>query len=284
MEVLMALSSAKQPVRQGSIGAAFTLAGLAVAGALAVATTGIGRQDVMDAMRSEAVARVLDPIAEALDPLPQVDVPTPQRVARVEADSKQRALVQYVARRYKLAVENAADAVTAAFTAGQRVGVDPLLILAVMAVESSFNPYAESHMGAKGLMQIIPRFHLDKLAPFGGPAAALDPDANVHVGAKILKEYIRMAGSLESGLLLYNGSAADAEAVYAQKVMAERQRIQDVLAPRAKLVAATVAPTTAPVAAAGGTASGSRIRETIAAAPPAEGGAPAGGSGASAAD
>jgi soluble lytic murein transglycosylase-like protein len=236
----------------------------------------------MDAMRSEAVARVLDPIAEALDPLPQVDVPAPQRVARVEADSKQRALVQYVARRYKLAVENAADAVTAAFTAGQRVGVDPLLILAVMAVESSFNPYAESHMGAKGLMQIIPRFHLDKLAPFGGPAAVLDPDANVHVGAKILKEYIRMAGSLESGLLLYNGSAADAEAVYAQKVMAERQRIQDVLAPRAKLVAATVAPTTAPVAAAGGTASGSRIRETIAAAAPAEGGAPVGGSGASA--
>ena len=115
----------------------------------------------------------------------------------------------------------------AAHDAGRQVGLDPLLILAVMAVESRFNPVAESLVGAKGLMQVVPRHHLDKLLEHGGEEAVLDPMINIPVGARILKEYIRRTGSVEAGLQFYNGSLADPSSQYAQKVIAERERLQE---------------------------------------------------------
>jgi hypothetical protein len=116
--------------------------------------------------------------------------------------------------------------VGAAREAGREVGLDPLLILAVMAVESRFNPVAESLVGAKGLMQVVPRHHLDKLMEHGGADAVLDPVTNIALGARILKEYIRRTGSLEGGLQFYNGALADPTSQYAQKVLAERERLQ----------------------------------------------------------
>jgi soluble lytic murein transglycosylase-like protein len=80
-------------------------------------------------------------------------------------------------------------------------------------------------MGAQGLMQVIPRFHQDKLDAVSG-SSLLDPIANIHVGALVLKEYIRLTGSLEAGLQQYAGAASDSEALYAAKVLAERQRIE----------------------------------------------------------
>lgn len=223
--------------RRGRALVALTVTAASIAAVFAIRQPDFEGAARFTTMEGESTASILDPEVALLEPLPRIEVPVASRVARVEADWKQRAAVQYLARRYRVAVDSAADFVGAAFAAGQRVGIDPLLILAVMAVESRFNPLAESHMGAKGLMQIIPRFHLEKLAPFGGAAAVLDPDANVQVGARILKEYIRLGGSLESGLLLYNGSSDDAEAVYAQKVMAERQRLMEALFPGAKSAA-----------------------------------------------
>ena len=143
------------------------------------------------------------------------------------ADSeKYRALINYVSRRYRIAPDVIEQFVGAAHDAGRQVGLDPLLILAVMAVESRFNPVAESLVGAKGLMQVIPRHHLDKLLEHGGEEAVLDPMINIPVGARILKEYIRRTGSVEAGLQFYNGSLADPSSQYAQKVIAERERLQ----------------------------------------------------------
>jgi soluble lytic murein transglycosylase-like protein len=115
--------------------------------------------------------------------------------------------------------------VGAAHEAGREVGLDPLLILAVMAVESRFNPVAESLVGAKGLMQVVPRHHQDKLMEHGGEEAVLDPVTNIALGARILKEYIRRTGSLEAGLQFYNGALADPSSQYAQKVFAEKERL-----------------------------------------------------------
>jgi soluble lytic murein transglycosylase-like protein len=95
-----------------------------------------------------------------------------------------------------------------------------------MAVESRFNPVAESLVGAKGLMQVVPRQHLDKLVEHGGEDAVLDPATNIALGARILKEYIRRTGSLEAGLQFYNGALADPSSQYAQKVFAEKERLQ----------------------------------------------------------
>ena len=84
-------------------------------------------------------------------------------------------------------------------------------------------------MGAKGLMQIIPKYHLDKLSAAGGEDAVFDPESNIHIGARILQEYVHRTGTLEAGLQFYNGAWRDNSAQYAHKVMAERARLEQVL-------------------------------------------------------
>jgi soluble lytic murein transglycosylase-like protein len=140
-----------------------------------------------------------------------------------------RSLANYLARRYRVANDATEQLVGAAHIAGKRTGLDPLLILAVVAVESRFNPIAESDMGAKGLMQVIPQHHQDKLIQHGGDDAVLDPATNILIGARILKDYIRRSGSAEGGLQLYAGAASDSSSQYAQKVLAEKDRFAQVL-------------------------------------------------------
>ena len=150
---------------------------------------------------------------------------------RADGDDPQKyqALVSHLSRRYRIASDVTEQFVGAAYDAGQQLGLDPLLILAVVAVESRFNPIAESGMGAKGLMQVIPKHHQDKLVEHGGEGALLDPLINIPVGARILKEYIRRTGSLEAGLQFYNGALADPTSRYAQKVFAEKERLEQAL-------------------------------------------------------
>jgi soluble lytic murein transglycosylase-like protein len=138
-------------------------------------------------------------------------------------------LARYLSRRYMVGQDATERVVYAAYQAAEQVGLDPLLLLAVAAVESSFNPLAESVMGAKGLMQIIPRYHRDKLRVAGGDQALFDPEANILVGARILQEYVQRTGTLEAGLQFYNGAFFDATAQYARKVMAERARLEAAL-------------------------------------------------------
>jgi len=140
-----------------------------------------------------------------------------------------RTLAVYLARRYNVAVDATEQLVGAAHVAGTRTGLDPLLILAVMAVESRFNPIAESGMGAKGLMQVIPKYHQDKLDALGGEEAVFDPMINIMVGARILKDAVRRGGGLMPGLQLYNGAFGDDSLQYAQKVMAVKARMQALL-------------------------------------------------------
>jgi hypothetical protein len=144
-------------------------------------------------------------------------------------DPRQQAMVDEVARRFRIATGPAGDMVATAYRAAAAVGLDPLLVLAVIAIESRFNPIAESVAGAKGLMQIIPRFHMDKLNQHGGEDAVLDPQSNIVVGARILQEYVHRTGSLEGGLQFYNGAFRDGSAKYANKVMAERERLEQAL-------------------------------------------------------
>ena len=145
--------------------------------------------------------------------------------AEAVLDAVQQALVGHLTRRFQVAAEPTARIVETAYRTAAQVGLDPLLVLAVISVESRFNPIAESGMGARGLMQIIPKYHLDKLAVHGGEDAVLDPESNIAVGSQILREYVRRTGSLEAGLQYYNGAAWDEEARYTQRVLAERRRL-----------------------------------------------------------
>lgn len=170
--------------------------------------------------------------------LPPEATPTARIVADELTPAAER-LASFVARHYRVARESSRDMVRTAFREGRRNDVDPLLILAVIAVESRFNPIAESEQGAVGLMQIVPRFHMDKIDWDGaaisvaGAPSFLPPRANIAIGARILKDSIRRGGGEAAGLQLYNGSFDDESRAYANRVQAERRRLEDAV-PRAQ--------------------------------------------------
>src|SRR5438045_342159 len=143
-------------------------------------------------------------------------------------EREQRAIIDFIAKRYRVSDTAVAAYVAAAYRAGEAYSVDPLLILSVMAIESRYNPVAESTVGAKGLMQIIPKFHLEKLLDHGGEEALLDPEVNIHVGAQILREYYRRLGDQEAALQMYGGAFDEPTARYAAKVFEERMRLEPV--------------------------------------------------------
>jgi soluble lytic murein transglycosylase-like protein len=153
---------------------------------------------------------------------PRLPIGSPEGGSRIDQ------LAAVVARRYKVAEEAAGTVVRTAYREARRQGLDPLLILAVIAVESRFNPFAASDQGALGLMQIVPRVHKDKLPEEGAPAM-LEPEANIAVGTRILKDSIRRGGSDEAGLQLYNGAFDDETRAYANRVLTERRRIEQSL-------------------------------------------------------
>ena len=174
------------------------------------------------ALESAAAAEPLAVLAPAAVPVAEPRETGPD-------NRRYRALSDFLAKRYKVSQTVTHDLVTMAHAAGHQIGVDPLLIIAVMAVESRFNPIAESVAGAKGLMQIIPRYHTDKFRDFGGVKAVFDPETNILVGSKIIKEYIARTGDLNSALQLYGGASSDQNDVYFGKVMTEKQRLLHVL-------------------------------------------------------
>ncbi|MGA8048690.1 MAG: transglycosylase SLT domain-containing protein [Burkholderiales bacterium] len=143
-------------------------------------------------------------------------------------EREQRAVADFIAKRYRVADQAVAGFVSTAYRAGRRFAVDPLLILAVMAVESRYNPVAESNVGAMGLMQVLPKFHLDKLSQHGGKDALLDPEVNIQVGTQILREYLKRFGETETALQVYAGAIDEPTSQYASKVLAERSRLKQI--------------------------------------------------------
>jgi len=155
----------------------------------------------------------------------------PSQAARAApANHEQRVLTEFLSKRFRVADDAVGTFVAAAFRAAGEQRVDPLLVLAVMAVESRFNPVAESSMGALGLMQVMPKYHQDRIAEHGGGAALLDPVRNIQIGTQILREYLRKGGDLETGLQLYGGVADEPSSPYADKVLTERSRLEQLLA------------------------------------------------------
>ncbi len=148
---------------------------------------------------------------------------------------KQQAAVAYwLSRKYNVAPEPISALVAEAFETGARTKLDPTLILAIMAIESGFNPFAQSPVGAQGLMQVMTKIHSDKYDGFGGRLAAFDPVSNLRVGVKVLQECISRAGSVEGGLKFYVGAGnQEDDSGYTAKVLAEHSRLQAVASGRA---------------------------------------------------
>jgi hypothetical protein len=240
------------------------MVGLAVVGAALFLT---GQPEVRDTMEAQAwgwlqARHLARSGGEDLAAIAENDPPSAGLAGAASATTAdlseltraQANVAHWIARRYHVAPEPVARLVQEAWTVGQRTGLEPTTILAVMAVESSFNPFAQSPVGAQGLMQVMTKVHGDKYQAFGGRLAAFDPVSNLRVGVLVLKECIGRGGSLEAGLRYYVGAAAgDDDGGYAGKVIAEAEFLKRVaggqnVSPTIAPVMATAAQTAAPAA------------------------------------
>jgi soluble lytic murein transglycosylase-like protein len=180
-----------------------------------------------DSVVPQLAALVSDPFsAEAVEEAGPIQ--TAAAPVETAAEREQRQVTEHIAKRYRVAESAIAQFVSIAYRAGEEHRVDPLLILAVMAIESRYNPVAESVVGAKGLMQVMPKYHQKKLLDHGGEHAVLEYEVNIQVGAQILREYSRRFGDLETALQMYAGALDEPTSQYANKVLAEKARL-DVL-------------------------------------------------------
>jgi soluble lytic murein transglycosylase-like protein len=170
---------------------------------------------------------------------------SPATYEQIMEAGEQRRVTRWLARRYKIAGSASKMLVDAAYSSAKEVSIDPLLILAVMAIESRMNPFAESHVGAQGLMQVMSRVHSEKFANKEGNKSALNPVANIRAGALILKDYLHRGGSVEAALKLYVGAGnKHSDRGYGERVLAEYQRLQSVS--QGKTVPAFTTPVTSP--------------------------------------
>jgi Transglycosylase SLT domain len=203
-----------------------------------VETVALGWLQDRHVARAEASGDLLAAVEEP-DAVARATAADPAGLSREQAN-----VTRWLARRYKVAPEPLSRLVQEAWHIGERARLDPTLILAIMAIESSFNPFAQSPVGAQGLMQVMTRVHDDKYEPFGGVHAAFDPVTNLRVGVQVLKECIQRAGSLEAGLRFYVGAAISGEdGGYVARVLFEQGHLQRVA--KGQAVAVTV-PSTPP--------------------------------------
>ncbi len=213
-----------------------TVFGLSAVAVLALLYTNPGAaKKVSELLYPESVAPApVGAVIATATPAPAQDValdttPHQLEVKHLGNSKQQQHVTSWLAKRYRVAGDAANMLVSTAYMTAHEIKLDPLLILAVMAIESGLNPFAESPMGAKGLMQVMAKVHHDKFQEVGGAQAALNPVANIRVGAQILKDYVKRTGSVEGGLKTYVGAADMAsDSGYGAKVLAEYHRLKQV--------------------------------------------------------
>ena len=220
----------------------------------------------------EAVAVTAPPLTALMDAPAAATAAAAAAAAPLTAEEKallgtqkqQQWVTTWLSKRYRVAGDAANMLVSTAYLTAREIKLDPLLILAVMSIESGLNPFAESPMGAQGLMQVMSKVHHEKFQDMGGLQAALNPVANIRVGALILKDYVTRGGSVEAGLKSYVGAAAfETDEGYGSKVMAEYNRLKQVSAgkkvPTTNPVMVAATKPAAPVATAEKSVSGTQI-------------------------
>ncbi|WP_137917217.1 transglycosylase SLT domain-containing protein [Hydrogenophaga sp. 2FB] len=146
---------------------------------------------------------------------------------------------------WRIPLDQSANLVRKSFKAAAEHSLDPLLVLAVIAQESSFRNFGNAHawlrdkdgqnainpLAAHGPMQVAGRWHLEKMPrDEQGNVRITSVEENVRVGAWILKEYLqRDRGDLPAALQRYNGNRADPEKRYANGVLTKLGRLEQAL-------------------------------------------------------
>jgi len=207
--------------------------------------------DAVPAVTAPALSALME--APAAPAVASTEPLTPEEKALLGTQKQQQWVTSWLSKRYRVAGDAANMLVSTAYLTAREIKLDPLLILAVMAIESGLNPFAESPVGAQGLMQVMSKVHHERFEEMGGVQAALNPVANIRVGSLILKDYVTRGGSVEAGLKTYVGAAAfENDDGYGSRVLAEYYRLKQVSAgkkvpttnPQPMMATAPVAPKT----------------------------------------
>lgn len=153
-----------------------------------------------------------------------VDSQQRNSIATSSQSAQKKAIITYLATKYKKPEAMVQRIVYSAFSEASAFGISPLLVLAMVEKESGLRHDVVNGYGAVGLMQVVPRFHKDKLA--GMPVSSLKtPEVNIKVGIKVLKESIdNQGGNLEKGLKQYSGGSSQ----YKPKVMRFKRQLEEI--------------------------------------------------------
>ena len=147
----------------------------------------------------------------------------------LEKEFEKTRVAKWISRKYKVSNDAVREIVEISFSAGANFEVDPYVIIAVIAIESSFNPLAESSAGAIGLMQVMPLIHRKKFEKYGGFDKSLDVKVNVYVGTEILKNFYLRYGNYQRALLAYVGVSQNSNSSYPKKVLRLRDRLKKLI-------------------------------------------------------
>lgn len=203
---------------RSAVKAAQKPASRASAGRASSPRTAVGAQRSKRPVRP-ATRSGLRKIADASRESPSV------RLTRAE-----RGVVQHIARKYRVNASSVEQYMGYARQSGKTYNVDPYLIMAVMATESSFNPRAQSRVGAQGLMQVHTKMHKKRFKPYGSTDTVWEPKVNIQVGSSILSDYLkRYGGSERRALKAYVGAARMShDGGYGNKVLRRRDEFVSV--------------------------------------------------------
>jgi hypothetical protein len=145
-------------------------------------------------------------------------------VAESITPAQAEALRKYIAHKYRVSSDVTSILINTAYQQGHEFKLDPLLLLAVIAIESAYNPFAESSVGAQGLMQVMTSVHQAKFDVYG-KKSPLDPVINMQVGSRVLRDCLARRGSLAGALSCYVGASGASDGGYGERVLAERRRL-----------------------------------------------------------
>lgn len=150
---------------------------------------------------------------------------------------KMQKLANYISDQYEVPLENAEKIVYSVFVEANKKNLEPILVLSMIGVESTFKQYTKSSAGAVGYMQVMPKVHRVKI----GELRKSNTDVwaakgNIMVGTQILREYIDLAGgNLRKALQMYNGSARDISYKYSKKIMSKMNMFHTVASNQEKI-------------------------------------------------
>lgn len=247
-QLLRSLQTSVRDVREGFLEIArhgLALLGLAV---VLVSVAFLARPT----LQTEASELVLDWLQ--IRQMDTQEVPEPSNAAlRATAQDlktlspEQLRVTRWLSRKYRVGPEPLAAMVSEAWSLGEKTQLAPTLILAIMAIESRFNPFTAGSQGAVGLMQIEVQAHADTLAQHGGNFAAFDALTNVRIGVRHLQALLQQTNSLEDAVALYGAASGQSnDSQYAERVLAEQQQLDALISAQTASPTATYsAPTPA---------------------------------------